>query len=234
MRFFCLCLALSVVSPGMAQTFNVTTSSTEKELAMLQAVGQEAFSRLGHELQVVSVPAERSLLMADSGQSDGDGLRVMGLEAQYPNLLVVPESIMDTEFSAVVRDPAIQRIDGWEGLKPYRVGFIRGWKIVEQNTREAKSVYAAADYHSLFRMLAHDRIDVAVYTRPDVRGILETMQLAQLRLLEPPLDTRPMVLYLHRSHQALLPELDRVLKAMKRDGRWQAIRTRVLAAETAQ
>lgn len=227
-----LCLAALLSAPALAQTLTLTTSSTEQELAMLQQVGQEAFRALGLELKLLSVPAERSLQMADSGQSDGDGLRVRGLEATYTNLVPVPESFMDTEFSAVVHNPEIRQIHGWEGLGPYRVGMIRGWKIVEQKSRGAQKVYAAVDYSSLFNMLAYDRIDVAVYTRPDVPAILAELKLPQLRLLEPPLDSQPMVLYLHRSHQALVPALDRELKAMKQDGRWEAIRARVFSPES--
>ena len=218
-----LCLAAVLSAPALAQTLTMTTSSTEQELAMLQQVGQEAFGALGLELKL--------LQMADSGQSDGDGLRVRGLEATYTNLVPVPESFMDTEFSAVVHNPEIRQIHGWEGLGPYRVGMIRGWKIVEQKSRNAQKVYAAVDYSSLFNMLAYDRIDVAVYTRPDVPAILAELKLPQLRLLEPPLDSQPMVLYLHRSHQALVPALDRELKAMKQDGRWEAIRARVFSPE---
>ena len=48
-------------------------------------------------------------------------------------------------------------------------------------------------------------------------------KLKNIHLIEPPLDTRAMFIYLHKRHAALAPKLAEALRALKADGsydRW--------------
>ena len=96
-----------------------------------------------------TVPLEgytRVLVLADCASSgtlkftridDADLLRIDGIEAQYANLIRVPERII--EFIAYARNPAIA-IRGWDGLSSHAVGYVRGWRIFELNVRVAESL----------------------------------------------------------------------------------------------
>src|SRR6516164_7155708 len=51
----------------------------------------EAYQRLGITIVLKTFPAERALLISNSGvESDGELLRISGLGKDYPNLVVVP------------------------------------------------------------------------------------------------------------------------------------------------
>jgi len=95
---------------------------------------REAFRRAGVPVRVLYAPSERSLTNANEGIVDGEYLRISGLVSKYPNLVMVPEPICEYEFTAFTKKRGI-RVAGWESLRPYNVGFITGWKILEENVR---------------------------------------------------------------------------------------------------
>ena len=93
----------------------------------LDAVAGEAFRRAGLELRLVRLPAERGLQLADKGIHDGDMVRIAGMEQRYPNLVRVPEKLVDWEFAAFSKDRSIPAT--FDALRGRGVALIRGWKI---------------------------------------------------------------------------------------------------------
>ncbi|HEX7970655.1 MAG TPA: hypothetical protein VF501_00280, partial [Thiobacillus sp.] len=99
----------------------------------IDAVAGEAFRRVGVRLRLVRLPAERGLLNANAGIEDGDLVRIAGLEARYPNLVRVPEKLLDWEFAAFGKDATLPA--RWETLRTRPVGHIRGWKLYERHPK---------------------------------------------------------------------------------------------------
>lgn len=206
------------------ETVTISTNNTPHDRAVLEAVSREAFGRLGVALQIVSLPSERSLRSANDGLVDGEGLRVAGLEAQYPSLRRVPESYVGIDFVAFGRDPAVRLDQGWPGLASYRVAFINGWKLFErQATTVAKSVIKVDQPEQLFRMLEAGRVDLVLYTRADGLALIRKLGMGGIVPIEPPLKQSDMFLYLHESKSALVDPLAGVLQAMKADGSYRRI-----------
>ena len=182
----------------------------------LDAVAGEAFRRAGVRLRLVRLPAERGLINANAGVEDGDLTRIAGLEAHYPNLVRVPEKLVDWEFAAFAKDAALPA--RWETVRARPVGHIRGWKIYEKHLAGAPHVVTAEDSAQLFRQLQHDRIEVALFERWQGLSRIRRQGLADVHALEPPLATREMFIYLHRRHAALAPKLAAALRAIKAEG----------------
>jgi polar amino acid transport system substrate-binding protein len=204
-------------------TITVSTNNTPLDRKALQELAQEAFRRVGHELKLIGLPSERSLHAADLGEVDGEGLRVEGLSAQYPNLLQVPERFIGVSFVAFARDGAIRLDRGWESLKPYSVAFINGWKMFEANASGARIVNKVDRPEQLFRMLEGGRVDLVLYTRADGVALARSMGLTGVAPVAPSLKDVDMYLYLNRRHEALVPRLAQALRDMKADGTWQRI-----------
>ena len=215
-----LLLLASCLAPSFAATptITVSTNNTPLDRKALQALGQEAFRRVGVEFRLVGLPSERSLVAADRGEVDGEGLRVEGLSAQYANLVQVPERFIGVSFVAFARDRSIRIDRGWESLKPHSVAFINGWKMFEANASGARVVNRVDKPEQLFRMLDGGRIDLALYTRADGVALAREMGLAAIAPLEPALKDVDMYLYLHRRHEALVPRIAQALRDMKADG----------------
>lgn len=193
--------------------------TTPARNGFLDVIVGEALRRLGYELRLVKLPPERGLINANAGIEDGDLTRIAGIEKLYPNLVRVPEKVMDWEFAAFSKDASIP--SNWLGLRPRSVGHIKGWKIYEQNFAGAERVSTADDPYQLFRLLDLNRIEVALYERWIGLAFLKQQGLKGIQPLAPMLATREMFIYLHQRHAALAPKLADSLRAMKREGIYQ-------------
>lgn len=198
-------------------TYNDPPNATADHTGVCDLILTEAVKRLGLALEIVNLPAERALIEADSGRDDGTFARVEGMERQYPNLIRVAEPITTFEFVAHTAGAAFTPA-GWESLRPYHVGIITGWKILENNITGAASLTRVRDDDLLFGLLAAGRVDVAVYDRRQGLAAIRRLGLRGIAALEPPLAVRPMYPYLHRRHAGLVPALERALRGMRADG----------------
>lgn len=194
----------------------------------LDAVAGEAFRRAGVRLRLVRLPAERGLVSANEGIEDGDLTRIAGIEAQYPNLVRVPEKLFDLEFTAFSKNLALPA--RWNELRARPVGHIRGWKLYEQQFSGAPHVTTAEDAGQMFRQLQLDRIEVALYARWQGLSLIQDQALKGMYALDPPLATREMYIYLHKRHAALIPKLAEALRAIKAEGLYDRLyREKVLS-----
>lgn len=191
-----------------------------------ELVAREAFRRLGIEIEVVGLPAERALINANAGIDDGDLSRIPGLESEYPNLVRVPEKMMDFEFVGFTRNLDF-RVEGWHSLRPYAVGLVTGWKIYERNTREVRERITVRDPEELFALLALGRAEVVLMERWEGLWQARSAGMA-VHTLEPPFARSEMFLYLNNKHAALVPRVARALADMKADGSYQRIFDAVL------
>jgi len=194
-------------------------------------IEKEALHRLGYALENVQFPAERGLQNANAGIVDGDAIRIAGLDKVYPNLIRVNEKIMDWEFVAFSKQNI--KIDhGWDSLKPYVVSIINGWKILERNIPKEATLTKVKTASQLFSLLDKNRADLIIYERHRGLALIENRYSGNIHVIEPPLETRAMYMYLHKKHKNLVPELVRVLKEMKQDGTYNRIARETLAPYT--
>lgn len=194
--------------------------STPDHTGHLDEVLKEAFRRAGQPLRLAMTPSERGLINANNGSADGDANRIAGLEKLYPNLVRVPEPNMSYEFVALARKPL--DVKDWSDLKPLRVGFITGWKILEENVPTG-NVIKAEGLDQLLTLLAAGRVDVALCERKSGQLRAEELGLKDVRVLEPSLARRDMFIYLNRRHADLVPRLAAALRSMKADGTHAAL-----------
>jgi polar amino acid transport system substrate-binding protein len=230
---FCLISFIPTVNSAAQPSLTLTTFagpplSNNDQTGFYDLVLKEAFHRAGVAIDISQLPAERSLINANDGITDGDFVRIAGLDSVYPNLLRIPEKIADFEFVGFSRNVSIST-PGWKSLQPYDVAIVRGWKILEKNIVGSRSLVRTKDQRLLFTLLEKNRADIVVYSRFEGYGIISQLGMKGVHVLEPPLAVREMFLYLNRKHQALVPVIANHLKEMKRDGTYAAIKEKTLA-----
>jgi polar amino acid transport system substrate-binding protein len=182
----------------------------------------EAFRRLGVEVKLVQLPSERALQNADQGIDDGNYVRIAGLSALYPNLLMVPEPMSEFSFTAFTRDPGLKTA-AWADLRQRRTAIVTGWKIAEQNLKGARSLTRVRDEGMLFALLDKGRVEVVVSSQHTGPLVIRFHGYQGMRALSPPLAVQPMYIYLHKRHAALVPKLAETLRDMRRDGTLQRL-----------
>jgi len=199
----------------------------------IDRVQAEALRRMGYTLEIVRLPAGRGLQNSNAGLIDGESIRIAGLDKIYPNLVRVDEKIMDLDFVAFSKQN-IRINNGWNSLKHHVVSIVNGWKILEKNIPKNTTLTKVKSVAQLFALLEKDRTDLVIYERLGGLAIIADKQYNSMHVIEPPLDTREMYMYLHKKHKALIPELTKILKKMKQDGSYRQIARETLAPYTSK
>jgi polar amino acid transport system substrate-binding protein len=211
-------------------TINTTGNpplNTPDQTGFMDIVSKEAFNRIGYTLETVKLPAERGLRNSNAGVEDGEMSRIKGLEKLYPNLIRVPEKIMDWEF-VVFSDKPINLDKGWSSLSNKNLTYINGWKILEKNIPVSASIIRARSAKHMFVLFDKQRIDYIIYELWGGLLLSKTLNVKKLKLQHPPLVTREMFIYLHKKHKKLVPRLAEALKQMKQDGQYDEIKNNIL------
>ncbi len=207
--------------PMVLNDTNEPPFTTVAHDGFIDIVATEAFRRVGATLKLIKLPAERGLINANAGIEDGDMVRIAGLEKLYPNLIRVPEKVIDWEFVAYTKNPRI--LANWPSIHQYVVGHVRGWKIYEHHLKGAEHIVTAKDPEQLFRLLARDRIEVALYTRWMGEALIDKNKFKGIYRLTPPLEQREMFIYLHKRHADLVPKIASALRDLKKEGFYQKV-----------
>jgi polar amino acid transport system substrate-binding protein len=215
--FLTVALAMGVPARAAdAQLINISTLiGSDPATSIAEQVMAEAYRRIGRVLVVHKLPGERTLVMANDGQMDGELYRKLGMEREYPNLIILPIALLTYEIVIFTRGTDFI-VNGWESLRPFTIGYVRGIKIVRENTVGMK-VEAVPTMEQAFQKLTMGRTDVVVGNRSSGLAAVEALKLDDVRILLPPLAAFPVYHYLHKKHAAMVPVLLAALQAMKAD-----------------
>lgn len=205
------------LSTGMAEPWTNDSRTGFTDLLI-----PKLFKRLGIEATlVVNKASARAINLANDGVDDGIAARIEGLEAKFPNLVLVPEPIFVNDFVACGLGPMPDRTN-WENLGSYRISYIIGWQIFDNNVRPNRELLLAKDAEQLFLLLKAGKTDLILHERMQALWLAKDAGL-RIKIAEPPLARVKMFIYLHRRHADLVPKLSAELAAMKADGSYQAI-----------
>jgi polar amino acid transport system substrate-binding protein len=227
-----VCAVVVIVSSGRTgvaatEYIQLVTPEDTIDTVISEVILREAYGRIGIGVDIVKVPAERALIMADRGNVDGEVQRIDGINKKYTNLVQVYPSINFIE-AAVFSSEASFRVDGWESLRPYTIGLVRGIKFAENNTADM-DVYPAPDYEHLIAMLIGERVDI--FVSPGVNGLYHISRLGVegINRLEPSVMRFDLFHYIHKSRQGLIEKITPVLESMAASGELARIRNHVVS-----
>lgn len=211
-----LALALPTVAGQPLREINISTLiGNDPATAIAEQIVREAYRRLGVQLIVHKLPGERTLVQANEGKMDGELYRKLGMEREYPNLLIIPVPLQTYEIVIFTRGTTFV-VNGWDSLRPYTLGFVRGIKIVQENTQGMR-VEAVPTMQQAFEKMFMGRTDLVLGNRSSGMAVVKAMNMEGVTVLEPPLASFPVYHYVHKKHEALVPELTRVLRQMQSD-----------------
>ena len=130
----------------------------------IEGIIEEALHRSGYNFNLVTLPYERSLKMSNEGLVDGEVARSPSIEPQYPNLIRVPESILDIDIVVISREP-VDLSDGWNALAGKSIGVLTGMKATQQYLPETVHLITVKNTTQLIDMLLKNRVDYVVFMR---------------------------------------------------------------------
>jgi len=224
------CLFLSNLCHGVETVKPVTSFETDEKTTNLvfstfnaytlsqvvSAILTRAYANLEIDIAVRYLPGKRALVTSNSGQVDGELFRISGMSQHFENLIAVPAPILELHTTVYSRDYQF-KVQGWDSLRSYHIGFLRGFKKAEQST-SGMNVYQDDSLEKLFKLLAKGRIDLVVESSLGAGVILKRTFLAKIKALYPPVDNFHIYHYLHKKNRHLLKPLTEVLRAMQKNG----------------
>ncbi len=180
------------------------------------------YEKIGLKVEIVHVPLERQLSMANVGSFDGTGARQSGLEKAYPNLVMVPTPLIASEPMMVFTKDKTFEVKGWESVRPYKIGTIFGFKATGY-APEGLDVETASTIEQAFQKLDAGRTDVVIAAHTTGLAGLHKTGLKSIRMLQPPITTLSLYAYLNKKNSELLPKLDQAIKSLTASGEIQGI-----------
>ena len=114
------------------------------------------------------------------------------------------------------------QVNGLNDLLSLRVGYVGGWKILEERVRAAE-ILRVRGPDQLFQLLPDKKADLVIYERITGLQLVKEMGLKGIRPLDPPLLVTPQHLMLNRRHQHLVEPLASAIRALKADGTYATI-----------
>lgn len=202
--------------------------STPEKTGFIDLIVSKAFRRIGIKLNIIHLPAERALRYSNSGKIDGELLRIKGIDKIYPNLIRIPEKIIDWEFIAF-SNQKISLTNDWQSLSKYSITFLNGWKIYEINVPKSAAITKVNSPKQLFSLLLKNRAELALYDLWSGLYYIKQHKLKYVHPLLPPLAEKEMFIYLHRKHIKLIPLLENALIQIKKDGTYQKLKDKILS-----
>lgn len=210
---------------------NSAPFTNKSKTGLVDIIAGEAFHRAGLKLKLIQLPAERALINANKGIEDGEVSRVAGIHKFYTNLIPIEEKLVDHHFVAFTRNAKLKNAS-WKNMKPFIVGYIRGYKIVEKNIPEGTETNTANNARQLMTMLDKGRVDIAIYRRWEGLELAREMGFENLKIIEPSLAEVGIYIYLHKKHADKVPLISNALKSIKSEGLFAKTCQQAFAAYT--
>jgi len=224
MRFFLffLVIAVFVIPPCWAsekpdsQAFIINSALLEshksQSLVDTKSMIVAAFDALGLVVEFRYRPDKRSIYEANAGMADGEFARVGTIADSFPNLIVVPEPLAQSdlvEFSLASKGVAIF------SNQHRRIGYMKGWNFLDQMLADNPDMIGISHHKKLFKLLFHDRYDTVIYTKEAGLKILKELQRDNQTIISKPVYSYPVYLVLHHKHTELVPQLAEQFKRLK-------------------
>src|SRR6185369_5874235 len=193
-----------------------------------QFVGGEilraVYARLNIAVEFADVPGKRALALSSAGELDGEVHRIANLAQTYPTLVQISPPINYIEPSVFTTTLRFE-VRGWDSIRDYSVGIVRGVGSSEAGTRGMSRVTAATSLENMIQMLDAGRFDLMVTDLFSGRAAVRKLKLqSPITALSPPLQRVYVYHYLHPRHRDLARRVEAVVKEMDASGELARLR----------
>lgn len=219
---FVIILSLTVSSVSAQEKLVFSSFPADNPIVKIcSAIIQAAYQKIGIEAVIQHYPPARGIQLANEGYTDGELYRSVRMKGKFSNLMMVPVSVAHTELVVFTKNVQFP-LQGWDSLKPYRIGVERGFKLAEERSKGMKTYSASVG--QTFQMLDAGRVDIVISTKLGGLSYLKSIGLKGIEILNPPLEKDMLHHFLHKKHKELVPVISAVLENMKKNGEMEAIR----------
>ena len=184
----------------------------------------EAFKKLDYNIEFKDCPPLRADSKFDTYQVDGFIFADAGYAKKHPNSVIVKTPIGYDNLVVFTKSVNFKP-NGWASLKPYSIGYMLGYVVVENNTR-GMNIDGVQNPDQVFSKLRAGRNDIAVL--PQFLSIMYKSKYPEIKYLLPPLERVALYTFLTDEHVDLASKLASVLSDLRASGRIKIITDQVV------
>lgn len=208
-----LCCSASV--PPL--TFSSIEQLVEQEVAGI--VLPQIYQQLDIDITITPLPAKRAEFMAQTGEVDGEILRIYSYGTENNNTIRVPTPYYQLEtMPFVLRNSGIV-IGDIKDFRHYRVAKVRGVKHTNNITQGVKNVYNIKNTDNMFKLLQENKIDIALTNTIDGLMAIKRLGIDNIVAMDKPLATLPLYHYLHKNNRTILPAINQQIITLTHSGK---------------
>jgi polar amino acid transport system substrate-binding protein len=192
------------------------------ELLIEQEVGRlvlpQIYKNIGIDITITPLPAPRAQLLANTGKSDGEIMRIWTYGEENNQMIRVPTPYYYLEtmpFSLATRQLDIHDKDD---LKQYKLAKIRGVKHTNNITKGLAHVYKVNNTENMFKILQKGIVDVALTNTLDGKLMLKRLGYHNIIPAVKPLAVLPLYHYVHLKHKKLVPLINQEILRLQKNG----------------
>ena len=177
---------------------------------------RSAYKTLGYDVKIHRLPGARSIVQVNRGELDAELMRIKGMEKSFPYLVPVKTHLLYMQVSAFSALENLN-IQDWQDLKPYKLAYELGFKLLENNTKGMNVIKTNGPDHA-FRILNEGKAQIVIDLKLDGLAYIKQQELSHIKIIEPALKTFPVYHYLHVEHKNLARKLEQALLNMHETG----------------
>jgi len=174
---------------------------------------KSALASLGYELKLRYAPGRPALLLASTGQVDGDLARSNQIEDEYTNLrrVAMPCANLKPALYGLAQESM-----SWQQRRLKKIAYFRGatrlMSSLVDTLKGYELVYTGSSEQSLKLLQAH-RVDAVFISKPMFvqLGRVQPDLVSGVAQLTPELEEVKLYTYLHKSHEGLIVQLDKLM-----------------------
>jgi ABC-type amino acid transport substrate-binding protein len=204
----------------LSQTIHYNFASIE--LLIEQEVGRivlpQIYKNIGINIIVTPLPAQRAQVVANTGEKDGEIMRIWSYGNENTQTIRVPTPYYYLETMPFSLESRQLNITNKEDLKNYKIAKVRGVKHTNNITAGMNDVYEMNSTKNMFKMLLNGMVDVALTNTLDGKLTLERLGYKNLEYSNEPLAILPLYHYIHRKHKRLVPLINREILRLRKNG----------------
>jgi ABC-type amino acid transport substrate-binding protein len=219
-RILFICLSMLVTSiPACAQSvIKLARIADIPDQFVGGEILRAVYARLNISIEFADVPGKRALALSSAGELDGEVHRIANLAQTYPTLVQISPPINYIEPSVFTTTLRFD-VKGWDSIRDYSIGIVRGVGSSEAGTRGMSRVTAATSLESMIQMLDAGRFDLMVTDLFSGRAAVRKLKLqSRIAALSPPLERIYIYHYLHQRHRDLARRVEAVVQEMDASG----------------
>lgn len=216
---FTLCILLCLnCQPSISKTLSFSSIEQLVEQDIGRIIIPVFYQRLGMEVIIFSLPANRAQQEAMLGVTDGEIMRIWGYGLDNPDMIRVPTAYFSLQTGAFIVKDSNVIIHDKHDLARYRLARVRGVKHTNSITAGLPFVNDMSNTEQMMKYLSAGMVDVALTNIIDGQKVILNSAYKNVILVSPPLATFKLYHYLNKKHKALVPKIDFVIREMQTSG----------------